>query len=492
MAFVYNDKLPCYSWGGAANAGNSGALYALLDNSYVRLVPLPEYGPVRLYLQSTDAMIPVEATPCDTQIPWKTFCKELGSSASVRVYGLTLHGEIYAIEAAATTHSFLSNARHISRLTDEAAPHAFANVCFLNRSTLAGAQFNTVCIAVTKQGKAFVVASSTGASQESQRLIEQSLPLGRTAKGLWFVDPVFVLLADDSKAYVRHRTASAWNTLTGGLYKVDTPFEIRWNTALAEPTFSVPAPSGGGTTATIKAVWGPEYTNEFGNRLRNGALLITNTGSGYTSDQAITRAGSGLPSTGATASVFTETITSHADSTADGFYSTSFISNTGKTWRFNAHENDSFSGVWATETTPTNSASGSLVPIKQASWNVVLGTDGKIYTYTQGSGRSVSLNDSGPWQAVAGLPGGGTAENRIICAIDSQGQMFTWGGANRYGLYGDDSMPLVSRSGPARIASSAEWLNVWAVGTYFVALRKDAVCRDFDQPMEYWPDSYFS
>lgn len=111
-----------------------------------------------------------------------------------------------------------------------------------------------------------------------------------------------------------------------------------------------------------------------------------------------------------------------------------------------------------------------------------IGGDDRLYVLGP-SGYSVF--GTGRWSRVASVFG-------TLAAISlDDGGLYTWGAAP--GLYGDGTTTV--RDYPVRVAPGTEWIDVIPVGRnapVFIAIRKDAVCRSIDQPMEYWPDSYFS
>ncbi|NBX72710.1 MAG: hypothetical protein EBQ89_00225 [Alphaproteobacteria bacterium] len=81
----------------------------------------------------------------------------------------------------------------------------------------------------------------------------------------------------------------------------------------------------------------------------------------------------------------------------------------------------------------------------------------------------------------------------VIVGIKQDGTMWS-AGRNDNGLLGDNDDLLASRRAMERIASPAVWKDVFAFtgfGPMFVAIRKDAICRQIDQPMEYYPDDYY-
>lgn len=81
-----------------------------------------------------------------------------------------------------------------------------------------------------------------------------------------------------------------------------------------------------------------------------------------------------------------------------------------------------------------------------------------------------------------------------VVAIKEDGTLAT-GGRNDSGVFGDGSPLSASRRTMQEVASSAKWVDVCAFGhinkVACYAIRKDAVCRELDQPMEYYDDEYY-
>jgi hypothetical protein len=96
-----------------------------------------------------------------------------------------------------------------------------------------------------------------------------------------------------------------------------------------------------------------------------------------------------------------------------------------------------------------------------------------------------------------------------IAGVKQDGSLWT-AGSNHFGLLGDTTDRAAFRRAMGRVASNASWLTVetgavtglnypvfdstdflWRSHNAFYAIRKDAICREIDQPMEYYPDSYY-
>lgn len=500
MAFVYNNKLPCYSWGGANTSPQAtGAAYQLLDDSGGRAVPLFEYGAQQLFKFSNGARATGEATPCDVQMPWKSFTRA-SAALSSQVYGLTLHGEIYQINAENSRWGL--GTRRMSRLSSSLVSEPFSRICFGDASD---GSTRYKGIAITRSGKAYGIDLSSTSNYPVLR--EITLPTGVNAIGLWLVTGftqvdgstvthgVYVLAGDDDKTYIRRQTSTAWYGLTGGMYTLESlpppgnelSTARAWRVGDPEPTFFVDAPAGG-VAPTLQVTW-TDPIDYGANSYKFATIKITNPGSGYTADATVKT--TATRQTYLLAKVFTETVANKATETLfNSVYDDAFCTATGKVWRFRvAADVDSIDFNWATDMRATVTSSGSKLNCTRIEWPYFLSTDGKIYKASAGSPQSVSLTSSDQWSAIA-------SAGDIVCAIDTSNRMYTFGGTNSRGLYGDDTANGISRSSPVQVATDAEWVNCFGVtgpssGAYFVAIRKDAICRSVDQPMEYWPDWYF-
>lgn len=119
-----------------------------------------------------------------------------------------------------------------------------------------------------------------------------------------------------------------------------------------------------------------------------------------------------------------------------------------------------------------------------------LGESGRLY-------KDLSLFSEGPWASLtmgAALRGGFATDSATFAAISrTDGGIYTWGGSAY--LLGDGSTQ--PRATPQRIGGNSQWIKCHRPGkgdqdaNYFVAIRKDDVCRSADQPMEYLPDAYY-
>lgn len=564
MAFVYNNKLPFYSWGvldvrtspttDDLNAGrNSGIGYQLNDAWGHLVVPLPETGEQKLWNSRSDIsgsptlanrIAAASSNACDVQIPWKLFCGQLGTNLTQNarrtqpLYGLTLHGELYRIDAQLSNWSATDevNARSGRRIARICSKDITAPVSFISNSDSTitdGSSRAWLLPAVTKDGKAWRIGETLQAVQgvSSNGLLVDgvSLPAGETAKKFWFFNnpanttaanavAIYVVSTDSGKTYVRKSTGTTWYCLTGGCVRTATlTISSQLWTFPNLPKFTVSAPPAGGTTATVEIEWrfvrGDEYRPE--------GVRITNPGSGYTTNPTVTT--TAIPTSNANAappyielqvfnSVVEDALPRWAvpDADANSVSNAAAIDSTGKLWGVKIPALASTSqqrflvdppaftdnttgnpGDWAYDITPKTTASPSsdILIAQYVSPQLATGAVVPRYIISKSGELYVdnALFDSGPWACVA-------QNYRVACGVKRDGTMWSWGstGTTISGhCFGDETELNITRSSPTQIASAAEWVSVFPASGGFVAIRKDAICRGIDQPMEYWPDWYF-
>lgn len=119
---------------------------------------------------------------------------------------------------------------------------------------------------------------------------------------------------------------------------------------------------------------------------------------------------------------------------------------------------------------------------------------------------------SGFWKDTGS--GTGTPLGKVFAGIKTDGSLWT-AGNNLYGGLAETQDLTLTRKTPSHVCIGESWLslstaNSDAVGGSFsmyrylrgspgvgggynryAAIRKDAICREIDQPMEYYPDSYY-
>ena len=552
MAFVYNNKLPFYSWGILNVSGGSTGPIGSAEQTYAAyqlneawgglLVPLPESGAQRLWdgrsgiagaATIANRAAPATSTPCDAQMPWKSFVREVRRTADDRplyVFGLTLHGELYAITPVdfrwyrGSSSVVQNQGRRIGRIAHSKIQSPFSSVTPSLRTVINGIAYQLT--AVTKDGKAWRIGvnDTTGLTEAE----EISLPTGELAA--YFISllsdasgdaastRLFVLTTQNNKTFVRKSTSATWYCLTGGCVGLDsiTITNRQWSLDNL-PTFTVSAPPAGGTRAEVEIVWRPTNSNN----ARPWHVRVRNPGSGYTTNPTVTTtatptAGASSPAPTITLKVFDKFASSFAAVNSYGVNDSSnghFLDSDGNLWSvripsltvstsddgstypataFADNTVEPAGGVvsWISDASPVNTSSQPL----QLSAYVDPSLGGQRFAITK-NGELWKQNPAGNWSVFDGGPWAAVAQNyRILCGVKRDGTMWSWGevrGNIWEHCFGDETPLNTTRAAPVQIAPEAGWVSVFAANGGFIAIRKDAICRDVDQPMEYWPDWYF-
>lgn len=514
MAFVYNNKLPFFSWGVMASGtlGKTHSLYQLKADSGGLVVPTPENGAQKLWVwRTTNAVNSVsssapsglEATPCDAQMPWHSFVYSAAVPATG--YGLTLHGEIYSFEAASDYYGDAEKtfSRRLERVTSTDCQTPFSSLNYAD--ALLTTDYVYRAISTSSDGKCWWIRRSRDAYKFNIHSLEEiAAPSGKKAVAAWRKSnpDIIVLNTDEDRTYIKARTSSTWYCLTSGVYKNSgwNPFDHLWLTSDL-PTVAVQNAPAGGVNATVSATWqafDPQYSY-----LQK--LEITNTGSGYSSDPPVvfgrepdakTSDGTAFGSidtpgiaTSITMTVFSDKITQLLSQPSRQNSQNEWLADSGNVWALplvNA-TND----VWAISKNAdyqTSAGAQLLLKDKAIASSYVLTVSGAVYKFASGS---YSLIDSGPFVSMA------SADN-VVALVKNDGGLYTFGTngntarRNTYGaLFGDLTEVGTVRAAPAQIASEADWVSVWGFVDGFAAVRKDAICRSIGQQMEYWPDWYY-
>ena len=516
MSFVFNNKLPLYSWGVVDQfyIEDAGGLYQLQKNAGLLRVPLPENGAPRMYrykrndgesyiTSQENVQLPLESTPCDAQLPWKYFLE--GGALNTDTFGLTLHGEVYAMPARGWSWYTDASGRPptLFRRMEKICKAAISEpIAFLSLAD------STNLFVVTRSGLVYKIIPYTRQTDAPEQV---TLPVGVSAKWLWGSytstgETLLVLTSNDNKTYIKTNGAGDWVALTGSVYRAATDsgtYVAEWPNA-NRPTLTVAAPDAGGTTATVTGIWAtskftPGYSHLDG-------VTITNRGSGYTADPVVTF--SAAPTYGNadnyTLKVFTDYINTHL---RNGSIQAASNANWSEYWYRGSSStawqifNGTSSANLVTAAIPYVGADAPENVISVSHFagahhygeDYIISADGKMYKGGLRKGKyAVELFDEGPWQSIA-------TSLRNVAAVKKDGSLWTWGwngvAAGSFNqtldevLFGDSSDIGTTRTTPVQIASEAEWLSVFFIqdGGY-AAIRKDAICRDIDQPMEYWPD----
>lgn len=536
MAFVYNNKLPFHSWGVfSGSTGITGPGYFLQNSIGCLSPPISEEGAVPQYRNTRygsgsigeieSYRAPVNGSPCDAQLP---ICRVV-SAGGAQANFLTIHGEIYLAEANAyhwifgPSGTFAEYGRRLAKLNSSLVQVPFSNLCLGTQEWLDTDGTYYKNIAITTNGKAYWISTlkfSQGRFLPYPELLEIQLPNAEQAQSLWNLNGTLILTTRTNKTYTRYRTELTWYALTTGCVDVDWGAleagrqDVYW-TGASQPTVSVESAPSGGETATVEGVWYQQFGYWYLDNLK-----ITNPGRGYTSNPVVSfdRAPFGNPSYSISPpvklTVFQDcviTIPSRTPLPYLNVVGPFVIGNTGKMYELAIRPavqaaGNSFAYPWVFAIKAELGSPSVEVFAKelvrstsQTDANVAfISPSGALYTAklertTSSSVRStitnVSLIDSGSWSSIA------SAEN-VLCAVKSDGSMWTWGKNGTPGslagvLFGDGSAIGAIRSTPSRITPQADWLNVFSFGSGFVAVRRDAVSRSIDQPMEYWPEWYY-
>jgi hypothetical protein len=585
VSFIYNSKLPFYSWGHPGDTGTSsvpqGPSYQQRSGFVHLAVPLAEDGARKSWNNASDAprgiasTAPFDNVPCDAQMPWKKFVNGTFNTS----FGLTIHGEVYELACSyymwfvgarpiLASRPFVSHSR-IARWSFSAIKRPIANIfnsspsSYFLRTAALFDYYHPAVLAVDADGAAWwltdvfnTVRDAFVTNTMGDGAVSIPLPAGKAAKFLNCCDFVtistngaqrqgtmLVLTTSDDKTYVWPAYTQLshvlpgpadWYCLTGGCVSVVDPSNLSgfgWDIDMPLPTVAVSAPGAGGTTATVEpyatsgnsATWRSSFRKTVNGVEKTYGIpffWITNPGSGYASDATLTF--SRAPDDGVLPSDFQLKVWADyvvSEDPGSLLASHRFFDNSGKTVSITPpmlpRPSGYFANVsWITsnfETLVKNTGAESVgVAVKQHASNFpnntqsnqvrfFIGQDEKLYRYNDnpGAGKDPGFEvlDNGPWVSLC-------CSGRTFCGVKRDGTMYTWGvngtgsgGAtanyNRV-FFGDGSEVNSSRNTPTQIAADAEWVSAWRINDHgFIAVRKDAICRDIDQPMEYWPDWHF-
>jgi hypothetical protein len=364
----------------------------------------------------------------------------------------------------------------------------------------------------------------------------------------------FVITTEENRTYFRKHNESKWYCLTTGLNTISNQTGT-WGLggwvflSNNKPTVSVAPPTGTdladlNETATAEVQWsgdiilnGVAYVEPIGYK-------ITNPGQGYVEDAALTFsrapdlwAPGGSPGAAPVIElrpyqdwfvrrVADENGNREISLSGSAFSSAAdfFITHTGNPARLttepvftdiaglvgNVFEQPFFArsavgtvpSTIPAKTTVVGSVRKTAQEIYPLFVQFFIGQDNKLYVWDQSSPQTFNAGyvvaDEGPWVSLSVI--GTTQTDGVFCGVKADGKMYTWGvsglRANGFppggAFFGDLTEFGTKRLDPVQIASEAEWVSAFSVGSVgFIAIRKDAICRDIDQPMEYWPDWHF-
>lgn len=463
MAFVYNNKLPFHSWGVTSAAlGSTGALYGLVQDYGGLKVPIAEKGAQQLWKGrvggtansvSINNPAKLEATPCDAQMPWKKFV----SVAATVTFGLTLHGEIYAIESSGPIYGTVASqrSRRMTRIVSPLCQKPFSSLNYANSRS--GSGFTYLAMATDTDGKIWWLRRISQGTRFGEWSLEEVQ--GPTGHKIIFasrssVPDVYCVTTDANRSFMRQRTGTQWYEITGAAYDVARSDGVEWS---APPTVTVPAPPAGGTQAAVDIQWAES------NPTTVSSITITEPGSGYTSD--IQLQFSSPPITGNAndfkLKVNTEWFVANGNeraynTTAQFIFSSGSM--TGRDWSFPPPASN-YNG-WIPKFTFKDSA-GNTIPVKHTllSNSHVFSLSGNIYKSTS---DGFVLLDNYTYKSVA-------KAGEVVACVRDDNCLYTFGTngedttrAYAYGAYfGDDSEIGSVRALPQKIASEAEWVSVF-------------------------------
>jgi len=479
-----------------------------------------------------------EGAPCDAQLPWKTIVGV--------VVGLTLNGEVYIIPPAPSP-SF-QRSYDVSPNKDYGRLQRWKSKLVQKpiRDIFPGGVRNSgqrgFALGVDKDGAAWWLFSEYKTQSESDAQTPTDgaesigLPAGETAKSIYFSSSQYLLTTESNRTYIKEE-GEDWIVLTTACvaalqnnvplpYGGPTPFI--WHEPL--PTFTVSAPDEDGVTATVEPVWQNLGFGDYGLT----TLRITNPGSGYTEDATVTPSSAAINATQPAYSLRVWSDYLASPTSVFGFLF-ACVAQSGKVYsiRLPDQMNETYGlGPYVQEiviqtTNSSNEITGSIL-VKQLptasplSPGDFVGTDGrrsplppfawcisnddKLYRYVLSPVPSPvgfdgwRLLDDGPWSciAVTGLVGVGVKKDGRMYTFGRNGNTGQWDYDNfretkgfSGALFGDNTAPGTVRTLPVQIASQAEWVNVFQASECFIAIRKDAICREIGQPMEYFPDWHY-
>lgn len=518
-------------------------------------VPLPERGANPLWEHKTGGpqflsisnKAPLESVPCDAQLPWKKIVASRGTGPATGGIGLTIHGEVYTMALKSREHQISQLAGtdygRISRWKSPLVSKPIKNIFPAQKSRVVGGSqhFGDIGFAIDTEGNAWwmqerYVTFADNVNRVQRQYAESiALPPGETAKFIHYGNNVFtfspppgqqrvyVLTTDSNRTYVRAEHRPAWIRLTDGCVGVSQLTYANNSTAywLAtnRPTATVDPPPGGGVTAVVEPIWIDSGQTINGVTRIYSSLTgfrITNPGHAYTSPPNVTM--SRAPDLGGNPTiklaVFSDHVVSEVISDAA---SCEFVTNAGAVCRRISFDDNTSSIVF--ESRFLQNRSRQNIPFSDRNTHIAqqtanldagdcfIGTDKRLYRYNSASGGGLfagfEVIDDGPWACL-------TYSARTFAGVKEDGGLYTWGRNSSQNtsspssgydgvLFGDESAVGAAR-GPTQIATEAEWVSVFGfpqvfldsgVVVGFIAIRKDAICRSIDQPMEYWPDWHY-
>lgn len=494
---------------------------------------------------------PFSGPPCDAQMPWKKLAFIDGFCVGLTIHGEVYF--IPAINADNGGQSLRRVQRWKSANVQMPIKDIFLVQNYDNMTDLSSAsiqsRLNAFAIGVDTEGKAWwlhrdpffasfrdrtTLARSQNAATEFPMPEGESLIYADVFYSFnisirpWSLSYIYVVSTDASKTYLRQAGSNTWLLLTSACVgaDIDDDLSAYWD-GNNLPTAIVDDPeSEDGVKSQVRILW--EADPFFGAaRTRISGVIITTPGRGYASSPQVTF--SRPPDNGTAPNislrVFDDYIVSKSRGGNDGNFALCYVTAKGTTTHINfdpswMYDNSrpSFLGSdgidwnWMKETIYDE-------PVQQFAQRLgfnyssdqtsvqrlyYIGKNKKLYVSRDAVGDPLQWDvlDDGPWRSIAGFV---TNQNTgVLAAVKETGALYTWGINGRSTFFGDnlinpfesalfgDESPLgEERQTPTQVAESAEWLSVVAGPAMFAAIRKDAICREIDQPMEYFPDWHY-
>jgi hypothetical protein len=494
-----------------------------------------------------------EGVPCDAQLPWKMFRQ--GSTSSVwglTIYGevyLIPAALSFSWVASPPPNEFWQfTDPHLVALCRMSRWQAASVAKPIKAIFLASQLYPSSVIAIDKDDDAWWLHDwrRTAADVVSNNIGDGAtpieLPAGKKARFVTYnqfdFKLAYVVTTTDDKTCIRIASETDWYTLTGGCVEIlDRPNLVNhtygWlSTDL--PTATVSAPNEeNGVNAEVSIEFGTAYTSGGVTYRPLVAIQIVNPGAGYTQNAVVSfsrapdNTTQNAPALALKLKPWLNYVVDHLSQGGQGrvddvmspalaqeavgslspfvqIQGPSLLDNDGKTVKFkpspvaNGHwVHSNYEMFTAAEVAPDNS---SVIAAKRIAFGdsehpaYGIAQDGALYRQLSNAFGNWELVSSDVWVSLA-------SSVRTYCGVKADGSVWTWGRnsnsefgpKNFNGVYfGDGSAVDAQRTTPTQIANSAEWVSVWSLGDAgFIAIRKDAICRDIDQPMEYWPDWHF-
>ena len=539
--------MPVYAWG-AHNDYSSAfertpAARLPLVQCFRHKVPLLEYGGSEIRGPSGQDMsleqapqswtVQLHDSPVDRQLPWKSFAFPLIAFLGRKIAaGLTINGEIYFFsneyyaitgvdelpEPPRDSPRFISRARSANvrgpfvYLSDAPYNDIFPNsfVCI----DADGVVYQLFHIGDREPGRFVLFGTPPNVRAVSAAMVRSAALIKNGRDGV-----LLVVVADDGNTYLRGYSqggdssafnadptdalfSSDWIKVSDGIGSASLQMNgARFNKNAAKPTVVVPSPASGGRQASISIDWAEDESSWYPYRMR-----IDDPGDGYT--ETVQASLSRAPNSGGTPTV---TLTPFTAKPLSVTHEGSFVCDDGKIVTFAIPRSKLYPGkesgqnvgggykgsllyaepVVSDETETVFGSASQSVSVKAAQSGYDINSFDTVWFVIDSAGAllkavptasSVTLVDSGPWHSV-------TSSGKAWAGIKMDGTLYTWGGDPH--MLGDGSR--TPRSTPTAICPDQRWVRVqgYAGGSIFYAVRKDDVCREFDQPMELWPNSYF-